>query len=87
MRLDLLMWDIYEKYTTSEFHSESVECSVDDNTSDRNEDESGYDENKVNMLEDPCGAAGMNLGVESGNDIETMCMNSLLVKQQSFIVF
>jgi len=46
-----IRWRIYEKYTTWELHGEVVDHFSGDNTSERNEDEVGHDENEVNMLE------------------------------------
>ncbi|KAJ8434140.1 hypothetical protein Cgig2_000860 [Carnegiea gigantea] len=63
-RFDLLRCGIYEKYTTWEFHDESIDQFNGDNSSENNENE------EVNMLQDACGVAGMGLGIENEKDIE-----------------
>ncbi|KAJ8444845.1 hypothetical protein Cgig2_008902 [Carnegiea gigantea] len=70
VRFDLLRCRIYEKYTTLEFHGESVNQFDEDNCRKNNENEGGYDSDEVNMLEDACGVVGMGLGIENEKDIE-----------------
>ncbi|KAJ8420580.1 hypothetical protein Cgig2_010961 [Carnegiea gigantea] len=70
VRFDLLRCGIYEKYTTWEFHGESVDQFDEDNCRENNENEGGYDSDEVNMLEDACGVASMGLGIENEKDIE-----------------
>ncbi|KAJ8432324.1 hypothetical protein Cgig2_014311 [Carnegiea gigantea] len=82
VRFDLLRCRIYEKYTTWEFHGESVDQFDEDNCREDNKNEGGYDSDEVNMLEDACGVAGMGLGIENEKDIEEhIYMNKQQVKQ------
>ena len=70
VRFDSRRCGIYEKYTTSKFHGESVDQFNEDNSSENNENEGGYDNSEVNMLKDACGVASMGLGIENEKDIE-----------------
>jgi len=70
VRFDFLRCRKYEKYTTREFHGESVDEFNGDNSRENNKNVGGYDSDKVNILEDACGAAGMGLEIENGKDIE-----------------
>lgn len=72
VRFDLLKWGMYEKYTSWEFHGELYDDSSDeenDNGNDFGNHDSGFA-----MLQDACGVATMNVGLDEDTSNENNLM-------------
>ncbi|XP_021721140.1 uncharacterized protein LOC110688702 isoform X1 [Chenopodium quinoa] len=72
VRFDLLKWGMYEKYTSWEFHGELYDDSSDEENDNGNV--FGNHDSGFAMLQDACGVAAMNVGLDEDTSNENNLM-------------